>query len=41
MSEAVNFWRSMVDGKMIIKEDIHPLARKTMGEALRKMRNSK
>lgn len=38
MSEAVNFWRNMVDGKMIIKEDIHPLTRKTMGEALRKMR---
>ncbi len=41
MSEAVNFWRNMVDGKMIIKEDIHPLTRKTMGEALRKMRNRK
>jgi hypothetical protein len=38
MSEAANFWRNMVDGKMIIKEDIHPLTRKTMGEALRKMR---
>lgn len=41
MSEAVNFWRNMVDGKMIIKEVIHPLTRKTMGEALRKMRNRK
>ena len=41
MSEAVDFWRNMVDGKMIIKEDIHPLTRKTMGEALRKMRNKK
>jgi hypothetical protein len=41
MSEAANFWRNMVDGKMIIKEDIHPLTRKTMGEALRKMRNRK
>ena len=38
MSEVVNFWRNMVDGKMIIKEDIHPLTRKTMGEALRKMK---
>ena len=38
MSEAVKFWRNMVDGKMIIKEDIHPLTRKTMGETLRKMR---
>lgn len=38
MSEAVQFWRNMVDGKMIIKEDIHPLTRKTMGEILRKMR---
>lgn len=41
MSEAVNFWRNMVEGKMIIKEDIHPLTRKTMGEALRKMENRK
>ena len=41
MSEAVNFWRNMVEGKMIIKEDIHPLTRKTMGEALRKMKNRK
>ena len=38
-SEAVDFWRNMVDGRMLIKEDIHPLTRKTMGEALRKMRN--
>ena len=41
ISEAVNFWRNMVEGKMIIKEDIHPLTRKTMGEALRKMKNRK
>jgi hypothetical protein len=41
MTEAVIFWRNMVEGKMIIKEDIHPLTRKTMGEALRKMRNKK
>lgn len=38
MKEAVVFWRNMIDGKMLIKEDIHPLTRKTMGEALRKMR---
>lgn len=38
MKEAVGFWRNMVDGKMLIKEDMHPLTRKTMGEALRKMR---
>ena len=37
--EAVDFWRQMVDGKMIIKEDIHPLTRKTMGEALRKAKS--
>ena len=37
MKEAVNFWRNMTDGKMLIKEEIHPLTRKTMGEALRKM----
>jgi hypothetical protein len=30
----------MVTGKMLIKEDIHPLTRKTMGEALRKMREN-
>lgn len=39
MNEAVDFWRKMVDGRMLIKEDIHPLTRKTMGEALRKMRS--
>lgn len=38
MKEAVDFWRNMTDGRMIIKEDIHPLTRKTMGEELRKMR---
>lgn len=38
MKEAVDFWRHMVSGRMLIKEDIHPLTRKTMGEALRKMR---
>ena len=36
---ASNYMSRMgVDGKMIIKEDIHPLTRKTMGETLRKMR---
>lgn len=40
MMEAVNFWKNMVTGKMLIKEDIHPLTRKTMGEALRKMREN-
>lgn len=38
MKEAVDFWRHMVNGRMLIKEDIHPLTRKVMGEALRKMR---
>lgn len=32
------FWRNLIDGKMLIKEDIHPLTRKIMGEELRKMR---
>ena len=41
MMEAVDFWRTMIAGKMVIKEDIHPLTRKTMGEELRKMRKSK
>ena len=36
--EAVDFWRKIVGSKMLIKEDIHPLTRKTMGETLRKMR---
>ena len=40
LKEAVNFWRNMVGGRMLIKEDIHPLTRKTMGEALRKMRKN-
>ena len=40
MNEAIDFWKNMVIGKMLIKEDIHPLTRKTMGEALRKMRKN-
>ena len=35
MMEAVGFWRSHVNGKMIVKEDFHPLTRKTMYESLR------
>jgi len=38
MKEAVDFWRHMINGKMLIKEDIHPLTRKTMGEELRKFK---
>jgi hypothetical protein len=38
LKEAINFWRKIIDGKMLIKEDIHPLTRKTMGEELRKIR---
>ena len=38
MMEAIDFWKNMIDGEMVIKEDIHPLTRKTMGEELRKMR---
>lgn len=38
MMEAVGFWRNMTASKMLIKEDIHPLTRKTMGEELRRMR---
>lgn len=40
MKEAVEFWRNMTDGRMLIKEDMHPLARKTMGEELRKTRRT-
>lgn len=36
LSEAVSFWRNLVNGGMMVKEEIHPLTRKTMGEALRK-----
>lgn len=38
MGEAINFWGNMIDGRMLIKEDIHPLTRKTMGEELRKLK---
>ena len=38
MMEALDFWRNMTEGKMLIKEELHPLTRKTMGEELRKMR---
>ena len=38
MMEALDFWRNMTAGKMLIKEELHPLTRKTMGEELRKMR---
>lgn len=40
MMEAISFWRNMVKGRMLIKEDIHPLTRKTMGEELRKMKSN-
>ena len=39
--EAPGFWRDMIVGRMLIKEDIHPLTRKTMGEELRKMKKNK
>lgn len=39
--EALDFWRNMIEGKLLIKEDIHPLTRKTMGEELRKMRKNR
>ena len=38
--EALDFWQNMVAGRMLIKEDIHPLTRMVMGEALREMRNN-
>ena len=38
MMEALDFWRILTEGRMLIKEELHPLVRKTMGEALRKMR---
>lgn len=41
MTEAIGFWRNMVDERMVITEDMHPLARKSMCEELRKMRQLK
>ena len=38
MMSALDFWRNIIEGKMLIKEELHPLTRKTMGEELRKMR---
>ena len=38
MMEALDFWRNMTEGRMLVKEKLHPLVRKTMGEELRKMR---
>lgn len=38
MMSALDFWRNIIEGTMLIKERIHPLTRKTMGEELRKMR---
>ena len=38
MMEALDFWRNLTEGRMLIKETIHPLTRKTMGEELRRMR---
>lgn len=40
LTEAVNFWRNLVNGKMMIKENIHPLTRKTMNEAIRKYKRT-
>lgn len=40
MMEALDFWRNMTVGKMLIKEELHPLTKKTMGEELRKMRKT-
>ena len=41
MKESVDFWGNIINGGMLILEDIHPLTRKTMGEALRKFKKSK
>lgn len=42
--QAVNFWRNITEGKMLISENIHPLTRKSMYEAIseykRKMQNN-
>ena len=40
LTEAVSFWRNLVNGKMMIKENIHPLTRKTMNEAIRKYKRT-
>ena len=36
----IDFWRNMIGGGMLVKENIHPLTSKTMGEELRKMREA-
>ena len=35
MMEAVGFWRNIIAGGMMVKEEIHPLTRKCMYESLR------
>lgn len=41
MLEFVNFWRKITEGRMLIKEDIHPLTRLVMGQTLRRMKENK
>ena len=38
LMEALDFWRNLTEGKLLVKEELHPLVRRTMGEELRKMR---
>lgn len=40
LAEAVTFWRNIVNGRMMVIENMHPLTRKTMNEAIRSYKAS-
>lgn len=41
LKEAVTFWRNMTCGQMMISEDLHPLTKKVMSEAIRRYKNGR
>lgn len=41
LSEAVEFWRNITIGRMLISEDMHPLTRKTMYEELKRYKRKR
>ena len=40
LAESVTFWRNIVNGRMMVIENMHPLTRKTMNEAIRSYKAS-
>ena len=40
LAEAVTFWRNIVNGRMMVRENMRPLTRKTMNEAIRSYKAS-